>query len=219
MKSSHLSSEKSPSPPAGFSLVELLVVIVIIVVLAAAAFTMIGRAKTQSNIVRDSSNMRQLFDIAQLYGTEKMSIDPNKLVYYDAAALGPYVTQKAWHELMASKQWSKVYDLIAPSYTLNEGLYPGMSPDDPDYAPWKRKPSPMSQVLGGANRPFAFHGALSGSRAFVWGKLSHVAPVYSEKKKTAAGNNIAGKALFSFTDGSVRMVNTSSEILRWDQQK
>ena len=202
--------------PHGFSLVELLVVIVIIVILAAAAFTMMGRAKTQANIVRDSSNMRQLFAIAQLYGTEKMTVDPNKLVYYDAAALGPYIQQKSWLELMASKQWSKVWGRNANAYTLNQGLYPGMPPNDPDYAPWKRGPSPMSQVLGGVNRPFAFTGALSGDRAFVWGTLSHVSPVYSGKKKKAGGDN---KALFSFTDGSVRMVNTFSENLRWDQQK
>lgn len=201
--------------PHGFSLVELLVVIVIIVILAAAAFTMMGRAKTQANIVRDSANLRQLYAIAMLCGTEKMTIDPNDLVYY-TDALRPYVTQKAWLEMMASKQWSKVWGRNANAYSLNQGLYPGMSPDDPDYAPWKRKPSPISQVLGGVNRPFAFHGALAGNRAFVWGTLSHVSPVYSGKKKIDGGDN---KALFSFTDGSVRMVNTSSEKLRWDQQK
>jgi prepilin-type N-terminal cleavage/methylation domain-containing protein len=205
--------------PHGFSLVELLVVIVIIVILAAAAFTIMGRSKTHSNIVRDSSRMRELFAIAQLQGTEKMLIDPNKLVNW-SADLAPYVPQKVWWELMYSKQWSKMHDHhIGFAYTLNEGLYPPMSPDDPDYAPWKRKPSPMSEVLGGTSRPFAFHGVRSGNRAFVWGKLPHVSPVYSEKKKPAPGNTITGKALFSFTDGSLRMVNTSSENLRWDQQK
>lgn len=205
--------------PHGFSLVELLVVIVIIVILAAAAFTVMGRIRTQANIVRDSSKMRGLFAIAQLHGTEKMSIDPNKLVNW-SADLAPYVQQKDWWELMYSKQWSKVYDNhMGFAYTLNEGIYPPMSPDDPDYAPWKRKPCPVSEVFGGTSRPFAFHGVRSGNRAFVWGKLPHVSPVYSEKKKTAPGNNITGKALFSFTDGSLRMVNTSSEDLRWDQQK
>ena len=201
--------------PHGFSLVEILVVIVIIVILVAAAFTMMSRAKTQVSIVRDSSNMRQLYAIAMLCGSEKMTIDPNALVYY-TDALRPYVTQKAWLELMASKQGSKVWGRHANAYTLNQGLYPGMPPDDPDYAPWKRKPSPISQVVGEVNRPFAFNGALSGDRAFVWGTLSHVSPVYSGKKNIAVGDN---KALFSFTDGSVRMVNTSSEKLRWDQQK
>ena len=120
--------------------------------------------------------------------------------------------------MLQSKQWTKLNDKRnVPAYTLNGNLWNGLSPTDPSYADWKRAPAPIMQIFGGGIRPMYFHGVYFpvNNRAYSWGGLSHVAPVYSEKKKPNVSNSILGKAVFLFNDGSTQMVNSTNANLKW----
>jgi prepilin-type N-terminal cleavage/methylation domain-containing protein len=212
------SSKHDPtSRAAGFSLTELLVVILILVVLAGISVSALNRMRTQSAVAGDMSNLRQMFSIAQLYGAERSTIHPDNLLFWDTT-MESFIPRDSFYGMLKSKQWSKMNEKRdVPAYTLNGNLWSGLSPSDPQYADWKRAPAPLYQIFGGNSRPMYYHGVYfpPNKRAYSWGGLSHVAPVYSEKLKPNVSDNIQGKAVFLFNDGSTQMVNTTSTKLRW----